>query len=82
MAKMKKECMYCIEDPDGDLPERKDLLVWRLGMIGDTVITAFVNIEESFDGATNSLTIGTNQSDRSKKVQINYCPMCGRRLKI
>lgn len=80
MAKLKKDCLFCAEDPDGDLLERKDLLCWCLGRLADTPITVYANIDPSFDGATNYLTLCTNFSNASKKIKINFCPMCGRRL--
>lgn len=83
MAKLKKDCLFCAEDPDGDLPERKDLLCWCLGRLADTPVTVYANIEQSFDGAANYLALRTSISDdANKKTNINFCPMCGRRLNL
>ena len=66
-------CKYC----EGDKPIRENLATRVAGAI------RFVRIKKTKWGACLSISvIGLCNGKNQKYLQINYCPMCGRKLEV
>lgn len=78
-TKQSKVCPYC-KYSRGVINEAKNLLVDTVGFVDfaeeETENKSLVFIRNTDSNATLNL-VGTYSE---KKIKINYCPMCGRRL--
>ena len=71
------KCLYCYMEDDGDVPDnRKSLFYFNF-------IKIFGRDDIGLDAMIvyNSIDICTDNAKKSKQIKINYCPMCGRRLR-
>ena len=78
---MMAECRYCNFAPNGDIPaNRKNLFRYKLLSTKSKDIFLDAIIECTKKG-TEVMSIGLDIDRNDTIVKINFCPMCGRKLR-
>lgn len=71
-------CEYCDMEPNGDIPVEREELIDHMVPLGDAIMFLDASI------AGHRLEYGLHSKYFTvvdDYVEINYCPMCGRRLR-
>lgn len=78
---MSDGCVYCRMEDNGDIPrDRVGILDWNLMRLGNKVFCVqFCIVDDTIEYSFGEK--GGDYVVDFGKERINYCPMCGRRLK-
>ena len=71
------ECDYCRLEPNGDIPQDSKDLFWDVVVIPGEALT--VQLGNNGNGFGLMITNSDNEPTY-RKLNFNYCPMCGRRI--